>query len=177
MKRGFALNTNKEFLLCIQDIKDNNTVLRMKNFIQHCDTSCYEHCYKVAFISYLICKKFNLDYKAAARAGFLHDLFLYDWHVKSEEHKPLHGFRHPYIALRNASKLYNLSKKEQDIIKKHMWPLTVIPPRYLESYIVSFVDKYCAITESINYYKENKRFQKFYRYAYLFFGLIIFKSV
>jgi len=171
------MNSNREFLLCIKDIKNNETVLKMKNFMQHCDTSCYDHCYNVALISFFICKKFNLDYKAAARAGFLHDLFLYDWHIKSEEHKPLHGFRHPYIALKNASKLYNLSKKEQDIIKKHMWPLTVIPPRYLESYIVSFADKYCAISESLKHYIENKKFQKLYRYAYLFFGLIIFKSL
>ena len=171
------MNLNKDYLLCIKDIKNNETVLKMKNFIQHSDTSCYDHCYKVSYISFLICKKFNLDYKAAARAGFLHDLFLYDWHVKSDEHKPLHGFRHPYIALKNASKLYNLSKKEQDIIKKHMWPLTVIPPRYLESYVVSFADKYCAISESLKHYIENKKFQKLYRYAYLFFGLIIFKSL
>ena len=42
----------------------------MKGFVQHYSTSCYEHCYKVAFLSYLICKKFHLDYMAAARAGF-----------------------------------------------------------------------------------------------------------
>ena len=171
------MNSNKEFILCIKDIKNNETVLKMKNFIQHCDTSCYDHCYKVSLISFLICKKLKLDYKSAARAGFLHDLFLYDWHVKSEEHKPLHGFRHPYIALKNASKLYALSKKEQDIIKKHMWPLTVILPKYTESYIVTFVDKYCATQETLKHYIENKKFQKLYRYAYLFFGLIIFKSI
>jgi len=140
----FIVNTNKEFISYIQDIKNNEVVLKMKNFLQHYDTTCYDHCYKVAFLSFIICKKLNLDYKASARAGFLHDLFLYDWHIKSEEHKPLHGFRHPFIALKNANKLFDLSKKEQDIIKKHMWPLTVIPPRYIESYIVSFADKYCA---------------------------------
>lgn len=171
------MDLNKQFILCIKDIKNNEDVLKMKNYSQHYNTSCYEHCYKVAFFSFLMCKKLNLDYVAAARAGFLHDLFLYDWHIKSKENKSLHGFRHPYIALRNSLKLYNLSKKEQDIIKKHMWPLTVIPPRYLESYIVSFADKYCAICEAFNYYRENKKFQRFYRYAYLFFGLIIFKLI
>ena len=33
---------------------------------------------------------------------------------------------------------------EADIIKKHMWPLTIIPPRYMESLIVSLVDTYCS---------------------------------
>ena len=157
------MNLNKEYLLCIKDIKDNDTVLKMKNFIQHCDTSCYDHCYKVSYISFLICKKFNLDYKAAAHAGFLHDLFLYDWHIKSEENKPLHGFRHPYIALRNASKLYNLSKKEQDIIKKHMWPVTIAFPRYPESFVVTFVDKYSAMQESLVFYHSYLTKKKLFR--------------
>ena len=168
---------SEQFISCVADIKDNKEVLKMKKFIQHYDTNCYDHCYEVAFLSFSICKKLHLDYRAAARAGFLHDLFLYDWHIKGGDNKRLHGLRHPYIALKNSLVLFNLSKKEQDIIKKHMWPLTVIPPRYLESYVVSFVDKYCAIAESVRYYKENIRLQKFYRYAYLFFGLMIFRSM
>ena len=37
--------------------------------------------------------------------------------------------------------------KEKEIIKKHMWPLTFSPPKYLESFIVTIVDKYCAFKE------------------------------
>ena len=40
----------------------------MQNFRQHYDTSCYEHCENVAYYSYLICKKLNLDYISVARA-------------------------------------------------------------------------------------------------------------
>ena len=36
---------------------------------------------------------------------------------------------------------------EKDIILKHMWPLTIIPPRYLESFIVSIIDKIVATGE------------------------------
>lgn len=82
----------------------------------------------------------------------VHDLFLYDWRVKENGRKGLHAFRHPRIALNNALKLFDLSKKEQDIILKHMWPLTVIPSIYLESYILSSIDKYCALKESFDHY-------------------------
>ena len=39
---------------------------------------------------------------------------------------------------------------EKDIIEKHMWPLTIRLPKYKESFIVSFVDKYCSTAEIFN---------------------------
>lgn len=161
-------NDRKEFNMIVYDIANHPTVLQMKNFKQHYDTSCYEHCQNVAFYSYLFCKKFGLDYVAVARSGMLHDLFLYDWRVKDANRKRFHGFRHPRIALNNSLKIFNLSKKEQDIILKHMWPLTVVPSRYLESYVVSTVDKYCALMESRDYYFEIFKTKKMFRYAYIF---------
>lgn len=166
-----------EFNLILTDILRNDTVNKMREFRQHYDTSCFEHCKNVSFYSYLICRKFNLDYEAAARAGMLHDLFLYDWRRKTGNRKGWHGFRHPRIALNNSSKLFILSEKEQDIILKHMWPLTVVFPKYKESFIVSFVDKFCAIKESYEHYKKNRKLQKLYRYAYVFLSLVIFKIV
>lgn len=164
-----------EFNLIITDIENNDTVKLMKNFKQHYDTSCYDHCRNVAFYSYLICRKFNLDFEAAARSGMLHDLFLYDWHEKRVNRKGLHGFTHPRTALDNSNKLFILSDKEQDIILKHMWPITIVLPKYKESYIVSCVDKFCALKESYEHYKRNKRIQKMYRYAYVFLSLVIFR--
>lgn len=61
----------KEFEELIYDITQNETVLKMKNFRQHYNISCFEHCKNVAFYSYLICKKFNLDYVSAARARYV----------------------------------------------------------------------------------------------------------
>jgi uncharacterized protein len=52
-----------------------------------------------------------------------------------------------------------LSKKEEDIIKKHMWPLTVVPPFYMESLIVSVIDTFCSARDYINF-KGNKRTEK-----------------
>lgn len=170
------ISSTKEFYNIISDLIKNPKVKEMQNYRQHYTTNCYEHCLKVAYYSYLLCKKYNLDYTSAARAGMLHDLFLYDWRKKNPDRKGLHGFRHPRIALNNALEIYDLNKKEQDIILKHMWPLTIILPKYKESYIISCVDKYCAITESIEYYKKNPKLQKMYRYAYMFFGLIMIRN-
>jgi uncharacterized protein len=53
-------------------------------------------------------------------------------------------------------KEFPINDIEQDIIIKHMWPLTVIPPRYKESLIVCFIDKYAASLEFINGYAKAK---------------------
>ena len=55
---------------------------------------------------------------------------------------------HPRIAVKNAEKITELSELERDIIIKHMWGATITPPKYKESYIVTMVDKYCAIREA-----------------------------
>lgn len=149
-----------EFNLIIEDIVNNETVKEMKNYRQHYETNCFDHCKNVAYYSYVVCKKFNLDYKAVARAGMLHDLFLYDWRYNDGTRKNLHAFRHPRIALNNSVKIFDLSKKEQDIILKHMWPLTLIPPRYWESFILSCIDKYCTIKESVEHYRKSLKLQK-----------------
>ena len=165
---------DNEFEEIIKDIVSNNIVLEMKNYRQHYDTDCFEHCKNVAYYSYIICKKFKLDYKSVARAGMLHDLFLYDWREKQENNKGLHAFTHPKTALNNACKIFNLNLKEKDIILKHMWPLTIKLPKYKESYIIGFVDKYCAIRESISAWKKLGILYKVYKYAYIILGIYLF---
>lgn len=149
------IENEKEFQEIIKDIKENETVLKMKKYMQHYNTDCYEHCYIASFYCYKIAKKHKLDYKSAARAAMLHDLFLYDWRVPGT-HNKLHAFHHPRTAYENAKKIFKLNSKEKDIILKHMWPLTVIPPKYKESFILTLVDKYCVIAETKKYLSEKK---------------------
>lgn len=169
------INQHKEFYTIIEDLISNETVQKMKNYRQHYNTSTYEHCFSVSYISYKLCKKLGLDYKAAARGAMLHDLFLYDWRNSRKilNLERSHAFIHPKIALENASKLFNLSKKEKDIIVKHMWPVTLKFPKYPESFIVTFVDKYSAIQESFTFYNSYLTKKKLYRYAYIFLCLLI----
>lgn len=163
-----------EFEDIINDLVHNDMVLKMKNYKQHYETSCFEHCKMVSYYCYLICKKYNLDYISAARAGMLHDLFLYDWRIRENGRKGLHAFTHPKTALENSLRLFNLNEKECDIILKHMWPVTFFSfPKYKESFIITLVDKYCAIKESIKAYKSRKKLQVAYRYAYVFLSMFI----
>ncbi len=143
-----------EFKNIIKDIAQNENVLALKEHHQHIASSRYSHCIQVSYYTYLICKKMGLDYVSAARGALLHDFYFYDWRNKNVEgQKKFHLLRHPKIALNNASDLFELNDLEQDIILKHMWPLTIKLPHYTESYIVTLVDKYCATMEFFNSFK------------------------
>ena len=113
--------SNDEFIQMIDDLLNNDTVKQMKNFRQHYETSCFDHCLIASYYCYLYGKKFNLDYVSCARAAMLHDLFLYDWRKKQDDRKGLHAFTHPKTAYKNASKLFALNEKEKDINRSLEW--------------------------------------------------------
>lgn len=167
------IKTDNEFENIINALITNETVLEMKNYKQHFDTSCFDHCYIAAYYCYFICKKLNLDYKSATRAAMLHDLFLYDWRDKNS-HRRFHAFHHGKTACENACKLFELNTKEQDIIIKHMWPVTFAFPNSIEGFILTFVDKYCALHESWQSIKAYIYSKKFFRHTYIFLALLVF---
>lgn len=169
------IQENSEFQVIIKELIENETVQKMNNFRQHFNTSCFEHCYVASYYCYKICKILKLDYKSAARGAMLHDLFLYDWREKNN-HSGLHAFTHPQTAYDNASKIFELNKIEKDVIIKHMWPVTLTFPKYLESYVLTIVDKYCAVKESIEDLRNDFSIKKAFRYSYLLFLFVIFKK-
>lgn len=155
-KRNVSAHEYREFM---GDMMDAPVVSEMKTFNHHSHTSCYQHSVHVSYYNYLICKKLGWDVRAAARAGLLHDLFLYDWHgYKMQEGERMHGFEHPTKALKNAGSHFKISHKEGDIIKKHMFPLTITPPMYKESYVIVMTDKFCSFGEVMDrFFKKKKR--------------------
>ena len=122
--------------------------------IQHGKTTTREHAMNVANLSVKLGDALKIRYskRELVRGALLHDYFLYDWHDKptGENGRPknLHGFRHPAIALKNAEADFDLSNKEREIIRKHMWPLTITRvPRCREAWLVVVADKAAAVAE------------------------------
>lgn len=153
-----------EFKEIIRDITENDSVQSLKEHIQHIRSTRYEHCYEVAYYTYVITKKLGLDYISAARGAMLHDFYFYDWRNKGVEgQKHFHAYRHPRIALNNATEIFDLNDVEKDIILKHMWPLTFRLPRFTESFIVTLVDKYCATKEFFSHVKVYRKLRKLKR--------------
>ncbi len=151
------------FFSTVDEIYFSDEVQSLKQYEQHLEIDRLQHITTVAFLTYKICKKLSLDYEKAARAAVMHDLVYYDWRDGETGgwHK-LHGYKHPKYACLNARELYpSLSKKEEDIIKCHMWPLTIKPASSKEGLVVTFCDKYCATRELL--FSLSKKYKsKFY---------------
>ncbi|WP_299983374.1 HD domain-containing protein [Desulfobacula sp.] len=145
-----------EFINLSRPLLENPQLKALSQCNHHRGKTRLEHVKEVAYLSFQWSRKLSLDSNAIVRGALLHDLFYYDW---QHEGPRFHGFRHHNIALKNAHKLTDLSKKEEDIIKKHMWPLTVVPPVYMESLIVSVIDTFCSARDYINF-KGHKKTRK-----------------
>lgn len=147
-----------------KDIIHSENFQKTKQHIQHGDMSVHKHCMDVARYSLAINQKLklNCDKKDLVRGALLHDYFLYDWHDKEylKERKRFHGFHHPFTALRNAEKEFDLTDKQREIIKKHMWPLTIVPPTCREAWVVTTADKYCSLRETLGLRRGHKKNEK-----------------
>ena len=139
-----------EYLNIVKDILFNREVLRLKKYSHHASVSRYEHSLNVSYLGYKLGKKLHANAKELARAGLLHDLFFYDldeYEKKGRGYFNSHAYTHGKVALKNERKIFSLTKREEEMIEAHMWPLTIVPPRYIETYIIGIVDKHSTISE------------------------------
>lgn len=136
-----------------QDILQSENMQKEKQLIQHGTTSVFEHSLNVTIECLKIVEYINIpvDIKSLIRGALLHDYFLYDWHEKDKTHK-LHGFRHAKTALKNATRDFNLTEIEKNMIKTHMFPLNITPPKYREGIILCIADKIVATKETVEPY-------------------------
>ena len=149
-KNKFVLtDDDRRFIKTARKILANEKVQQMKQYVQHGDVSTYEHCLMVCLYAYMYAKKLKLkiNIEALVKGALLHDFFLYDWHKIKTKGLP-HGFSHPKTALFNAKRDFSINEVEENIIRRHMFPLTAVPPKYKESLIVCLADKICAVTET-----------------------------
>lgn len=142
---------DKEYYNIIKDIVNHEEFLKRKDFLHHENESVYEHSLKVSYVAYKIAKLLGVDKEKAAIGGLLHDFYYEPWQDKLGKKSPFfkkHGFVHAKEALENSCKYFNkyMDKKTKNIILRHMFPLNIIPPRYIEAWIVTMADKYVSMS-------------------------------
>lgn len=157
------MQSEYEFYDLIADLIASQEVQGLKNYRHHIMTTRFQHCLNVSYYNYKICRFFKLDADSAAVAGLLHDLYYYDTkEYTSQKPEIKHSRNHPQRALQNAEKIIPLNDRERDMISKHMWPVTLARPRYAETYLITLVDKYCAMIEFV--LPQPGRFRRFCRH-------------
>ena len=155
-----------EFHEYVKDLSLSDTVMQMENYMQHGDITTLEHVIAVSYTAFILAKRWNADVRSAVRGAMLHDLYLYDWHIKTPERTPLtHTFFHPKTSVKNAKKYFQPTEKELKIVRSHMWPLTVFHmPTSKEAFILTLADKYCAWNESFGIYDKSAYRKKIKEY-------------
>lgn len=138
-------DVSAEYLAVINDILDNEEFRKLAGYIQHLKTTRLVHSLNVSYLSWKIARKLSCDERAAARAGLLHDFFLYRF-SDPKPVKELQAFYHPKVAARNSARHFQLSEKEQQAILSHMFPLGPLPTSR-EAWIITCADKFCAAME------------------------------
>ena len=147
------------FQSLLAEVDDPATSGRMRDFIQHGSVTTYDHTRRVAHTAFALAiraerRGAQIDERALVRGAFLHDYFLYDWHVKGPEDADRHhATRHPLYAAANADRDFGLTPKERNIIESHMWPLPPGPsnrvPHSTEACLVCIADKWCSLVETV----------------------------
>ncbi len=154
----FLNKKQSEFYNIVKDLIHSKQVQDMNNIHHHVPgVSCLDHSIFVAYISYRIAKRFNLDYISVARGALLHDMHLQDWHETNSTHRLVRLVVHPAIAAQNAKDYFEINKIEEEIIVTHMWPVTITKlPKKPEAIVVNLSDKLCAIYEFSRLYTKSK---------------------
>jgi uncharacterized protein len=142
----------KEFIKIAKPILRNSEFQRRKTFLHHQD-SVYDHSLKVAFTSYKMAKKIEnynikININNVVVGALLHDFYTKPWR---ENKNPIfwkkHGFTHGKIASFNAYQFFPnlMNERVENTIKRHMFPLTIMPPKYIEGWIITMADKYVSL--------------------------------
>lgn len=139
--------TVQAYLDCVSDLLEIDSVKQLEYCYQHLNTTRLQHCINVSYYTFLLCRKMNLDYVSAARAGLLHDLYFYDWKKQEQPCDGRHSCVHPRIALETAKEITEVNDIMADAIVHHMWPMSLKMPRFKEGWALQAIDKYCAMTE------------------------------
>ncbi len=134
-------------------------------FFKHHHNSVFYHSVLVSYYAFNFAYNKKCDKRVCAIAGLLHDFYPYPWQYSKElknldpillEHLQTkkkffqkHGFVHAKEALENVQKFFHdlESKKIDDAILRHMFPLNIALPKYKESWIITYSDKMVTMKE------------------------------
>lgn len=150
----------------VEQILLNDEFQKRKLFPHHHEMSVWDHSILVSFRAFITAKIFNADVRITAIAGLLHDFYPWSWMYSEDLEKlddgkylvevytkhplfKMHAFTHAKAAAENYVKFFPEleNKRITNAIKRHMFPLNIVPPRYKEGFLITLVDKVNSVHE------------------------------
>jgi len=140
----------------LNELLQDQRILNMSQYVHHKHSDRLSHVVGVVQLSLRKAYRrgLNCDYKSLIRGALLHDYYPYDQNDISQRPK-WHWIKHALYAYEQANKDFELTNIEKDIIRNHMWPLTLFHmPHTKEAWIVSSADSMVAIRD---FFKRKKK--------------------
>ena len=91
----------------------------------------------------------KVDVKDAVRGSLLHDIGMTEKEVfRSPSWKKAYSHTERGAAL--AREEYLANDVQEDAVRRHMWPICIVPPKHAAGWIVLAADKICSIRELLH---------------------------
>ena len=133
------------------DILGSDRFLKAYRVKHHLKHNVAEHSLRVAESGYRMARWLNehgidVSCEDVVRGGLLHDIGMTERGVhESASYKK--AFLHPQSSGDIAGAEYCANDVQLDAIRRHMWPICVIPPKHLAGWVIVAADKYSSVKE------------------------------
>lgn len=150
MKKVISNKEKEEILAKYKEFKNLSLFQKIYGIKQHRTSNTFRHVCLVSEEALQYAFEHTnkgYDYNALIRGGMLHDFYFYDWRKDRSKMKS-HLRSHPETAIKNAKEYFDLTETEIDIIRNHMWPITLTKfPKTKEGKLIMMMDKKVSIKE------------------------------
>ena len=102
--------------------------------------------YAVQIANWLARKGVRVNLRNVIRGSLLHDIGMTEDQVHgSPSYRK--AYSHPKASVEIAKKEFEADEAQCDAIRRHMWPVCIIPPKHIEGWIILAADKCSSILE------------------------------
>lgn len=142
----------KEIMRLGGDIIQSDRFKKAWDVDHHVDYNVAAHSLEAAGYALKIAKWFSargvkVNKREVVRATLLHDIGMTEDRVhRSPSYRK--AYLHPKEGYRIAEEEYSANRTELEAIRRHMWPVCLIPPVHLTGWIVLMADKASASREA-----------------------------
>jgi uncharacterized protein len=141
------------------DVLNSERFRAARDIPHHPHVSVAQHSLHVAEESCRIAEWLNrhgwhVRVEDAIRCGLLHDIGMTENKVFSSP-SWIKAYTHPNRGVEVAEEEYHLSEEQADAIRRHMWPVCIIPPVHTLGWIITAADKISSVKEILFGNKED----------------------
>lgn len=155
MSKKLHADIMNEIMSVGHDIVFSHRFCQCLNHPHHFHTTVGAHTINVAIKALLICYWLDkhcvqTDHTRMIFAALGHDLAMpHTKRLYGKKAAFITAWGHPIDSAKIANDLVDIHTKTAKAIKRHMWPLCIIPPTSLEGWVLTIADKWAAIQEIV----------------------------